>query len=52
MSFQSTLNLKTGDQVWVDLLSGSSSYLDDSILGYHMTHFTGFMLQEEIAASL
>jgi hypothetical protein len=56
MSFQSTLNLKTGDQVWVqtyyssDLIFGSNSYLyDDS---YHSTHFTGFMLEEEIVASL
>jgi hypothetical protein len=49
MSFQSTLNLKKGDQVWVQI-SGSDSYLHDN--GNHYTHFTGFMLEEEIIASL
>jgi hypothetical protein len=49
---QSTLNLETGDQVWVTFSysGGSSSYLYDS--SYHYTHFTGFLLEEEIAASL
>ncbi len=55
MSFQSTLNLKKGDQLWVVIYcseySNSSSYLYDSN-DYHFTHFTGFMLEEEIAASL
>jgi hypothetical protein len=52
LTLQSTLNLKKGDQVWVTIeySSSSSSYLlDDS---YHNTHFTGFMLDEEIGASL
>jgi hypothetical protein len=50
-TFQSTLNLKKGDQLWVGInySDGSSSYLYDS---YHSTHFTGFMLEEEIIASL
>ena len=48
---QSTLNLKTGDQVWMQIsYSGSSSYLYDN--SRHQTHFTGFMLEEEIGASL
>jgi hypothetical protein len=52
MTLQSTLNLKTGDQVWVEIgPSGSSSYLYDEY-GYHHTLFTGFMLEEEIVASL
>jgi hypothetical protein len=51
LTLQSTLNLKTGDQVWMQIsYSGSSSYLYG---GYnHYTHFTGFMLEEEIGASL
>jgi hypothetical protein len=58
LTLQSTVNLKKGDQVWVkigyfsfirDL--GSTSYLFD-YREYHVTHFTGFMLEEEIVASL
>ncbi len=51
VTLQSTLNLKTGDRVWVQIgYSGSSSYLHDD--SYHRTHFTGFMLEEEIVSSL
>jgi hypothetical protein len=53
LTFQSTLNLKKGDQLWVEInYSGSSSdfYLYDN--SDHLTHFTGFMLEEEIAGSL
>jgi hypothetical protein len=52
-TFQSTLNLQKGDRVWVDInySDGSSSYLYD-YPGYYLTHFTGFMLEEEIVASL
>jgi hypothetical protein len=52
MSLHSTLNLQKGDRVWVeiDYTSGTSSYLYDN--GNHYTHFTGFMLEEEIVASL
>jgi hypothetical protein len=51
LTLQSTLNLKKGDQVWVQIsYSGSESYLFDS--SSHLTHFTGFMLEEEIVASL
>ena len=51
LTLQSTLNLKSGDQVWLQI-GGSSTgtYLfDDS---NHRTHFTGFMLEEEIVVSL
>jgi hypothetical protein len=52
LTVQSTLNLKKGDQVWVEILySGSSSFLDEN-RDYHYTHFSGFMLEEEIVASL
>jgi hypothetical protein len=51
LTLQSTLNLKSGDQLWVEILIISTgAYLyDDS---NHLTHFTGFMLEEEIVASL
>ena len=48
---QSTLNLKKGDQVWMEIIQMSSgAYLLDNFNGH--THFTGFMLQEDIVASL
>ncbi len=50
LTVQSTLNLKSGDQVWVVIGAHSTgAYLFDD--NYHRTHFTGFMLQEEIVAS-
>jgi hypothetical protein len=50
LTLQSTLNLKKGDRVWIEIsFSGSSSYLYDN--DYPYTHFTGFMLEEEIVAS-
>jgi hypothetical protein len=50
LTVQSTLNLKKGDQVWmaIDGMSTGVSLIDS---GSHYTHFTGFMLQEEIVAS-
>jgi hypothetical protein len=51
LTLQSTLNLKKGDQLWMQIAySGTSSFLYDS--SNHHTHFTGFMLEEEIVASL
>jgi hypothetical protein len=52
LTLQSTLNLEKGDRVWVTFSysGGSSSYLYDN--SAHYTHFTGFMLEEEIVASL
>jgi hypothetical protein len=50
-TLQSTLNLKSGDQVWLEIYywsSGVSSY-DSS---EHLTHFTGWLLEEDIVASL
>jgi hypothetical protein len=48
---QSTLNLKSGDQVWLAIHSQSAgAYLIDG--SPTSTHFTGFMLQEDIVASL
>ena len=51
LTLQSTLNLKSGDQVWVaiDAMSSGASLSDSS---NHYTHFTGFMLDENIVTSL
>ena len=50
VTLQSTLSLKKGDRVWVTIdYTGSSTYLADN--SYHQTHFTGWMLEEEIVAS-
>jgi hypothetical protein len=52
LTLQSTLNLKKDDQVWVAIIQRSTGiYLHDTS-NYHHTHFTGFMLEEEIVASL
>ena len=51
LTLQSTLNLKSGDKVWMMITDTSSGeYLWDTTS--HYTHFTGFMLEEEIVASL
>jgi hypothetical protein len=51
LTLQSTLNLKSIDQVWLEITAMSiGAYLYDS--SFHYTHFTGFMLEEEIVASL
>jgi hypothetical protein len=51
LTLQSTLNLKSGDQVWLQISTMSNgTRLDDST--DHRTHFTGWMLEEEIVASL
>ncbi len=50
-SIVSTLNLKKGDQVWVEIhYQSTKAYLKDDV--EHFTHFTGFLLDEEIVASL
>jgi hypothetical protein len=55
ITLQSTLDLKKGDRVWVTydvmyLTTRGSCYLYDN--RYHLTHFTGFVLEEEIVATL
>jgi hypothetical protein len=51
LTVQSTLSLKKDDQVWVAInVMSTDVYLYDS--GNHFTHFTGFMLEEEIVTSL
>ena len=51
LTLQWTLNLKSGDQVWmmIDAISSEVLLYDNAV---HFTHFSGFMLQEEIVASV
>ena len=48
-SLQSTLHLQKGDQVWVANYRNRAYMYDD---GAHSTHFTGWLLEEDIALSL
>ncbi len=51
LTLQSTLNLKQGDRVYVTIpFMTSGTFLYGSTV--HYTHFTGFLLEEEIVASL
>jgi hypothetical protein len=51
LTLQSTVNLKKGDQVWLEIyVLSSGAFLADN--SFHFTHFTGFMLEEEIVGSL
>ena len=51
LTVQSTLNLKSGDQVWMSIgYQSTEAYLLDNF--FHYTHFTGFMLEEDIVDSL
>ncbi len=48
-SLQATLNLQAGDQVWVKIGwedNDDNVWLSDN--GNHYTHFTGYLLQEDV----
>ncbi len=47
LNFQAMLNLKKDDQIWVQI---EGNYLHDD--RDHYTHFTGLMLEEEIALEI
>lgn len=48
-SLQSTLQLQLGEQIWIEISSISAgAYLD----GGGFTHFTGWLLQEDISLSV
>jgi hypothetical protein len=49
LTLQLTLNLNSDDQVWTEVYQSTGANLYDN--GNHFTHFTGWMLQEEIVAS-
>jgi hypothetical protein len=48
-SLQSTLQLQVGDQIWVEI-SGISA--GAHLHGNRNTHFTGWLLQEDVSLSL
>ncbi len=52
LTLQSTQNLKKGDEVWLVITYISPGVILVEEIGRHFTHFTGFMLEEEIFASL
>ena len=52
LTVQSTLNLKKGDQVWVEIRQKTSGAVLEDFDSRHYNHFTGFLLKEEIVASL
>lgn len=49
LSMQSILNLKAGDQVWTQVTYITSGI---SLLGPSYTHFTAFLLEEDVSLSL
>lgn len=52
VGLQVTLNLKTGDQVWVEIDDKFSETFLYEDAGGSYTHFTGWILEEEIKNSL
>ena len=52
VSLQSTLNLKSDDQVWVQINYIDPEVVLDDDANNHFTHFTGFMLEEEIVTTI
>jgi hypothetical protein len=46
-TLQSTIDLKAGDKVWLQIVHYSSAILQDN--NGHFTHFNGWMLQEDIS---
>jgi hypothetical protein len=51
VTLQSTLHLHKDDQIWLQIGDASTDgVLFDS--GYHSTHFTGFLIEEEFNLSL
>jgi hypothetical protein len=49
LSFQSTIELKAGDSVWLQIVGQQSSYLTDRGTDGQFTHFSGWLLQEELS---
>jgi hypothetical protein len=50
LTLQSTLKLQKGHQICLKMYQESGAFLYDN--SSHFTHFTGFVLEEEIVASL
>ena len=49
ISIQSTLDVKAGDKLWIQISSMSNSY---GIYSGTYNHFTGFLLEEDISQSM
>jgi hypothetical protein len=49
LSFQSTIELKAGDSVWLQIVGQKSSHLTDKGIDGQFTHFSGWLLQEELS---
>jgi hypothetical protein len=48
LTLQSTIELKAGDSVWLQILFSNGAYLQDLNDG-QFTHFSGWMLQEDLS---
>ncbi|EFX65567.1 C1q and tumor necrosis factor-related protein-like protein 3 [Daphnia pulex] len=48
LTLQSTIELKAGDLVWLQILNLQGAFLQDQNPG-HLTHFSGWMLQEYLS---
>ncbi len=48
LTLQSTIELKTGDSVWLQILFSNGAYLQDTSEG-QFTHFSGWLLQEDLS---
>jgi hypothetical protein len=51
-TLKSTLNMKKGDQVWLQIYAISSPRVSLFDNTNHHSHFMGFMLEEDIASSI
>ena len=49
LSFQSTLHLQSGDKIWLQIVAIATGVI---LQGSDFTHFTGWLLQEDISHSL
>jgi hypothetical protein len=48
LTLQSTIELKAGDSVWLQILFSNGAYLQDTSEGL-FTHFSGWLLQEDLS---
>ncbi len=48
LTLQSTIELKAGDSVWLQIVVLQGAYLQD-IIDRQFTHFSGWMLQEDLS---
>ncbi len=48
LTIQSTIELKMGDLVWLQIVHLQGAHLQDDSAG-HFTHFSGWLLQEDLS---